>query len=350
MIAEILIAVAMLGGNAFFVGAEFGLVSSRRSSIELHAVEGSRAAKITLGAMERVSLMLAGAQLGVTLCSLIFGAVAEPLFAHFLESPFHALGMPEQLLHPVSLVIALILLTYVHVVLGEMVPKNIALAGPAKAALWLTPPLVLFVKVTMPIVTLLNAIANGATRLLGVKPRRELASSFNRDEVAGFVKESHREGLLSEDEEHLLSGALSFDEKDIAAVLLPIKKLVTVPETTTAQQVEELAGKTGYSRFPVTGTDNQLVGYIHLKDLLEISATEQNNTVSLSVIRELPTLQLETSLRKALVSMQHLGAHLAQVEDQDNNVIGVVALEDVLEELVGHISDDAKKPTGGGVR
>ena len=348
MMTQVLVAIAMLAGNAFFVGAEFGLVSSRRSSIELHALEGSRAAKITLAAMERVSLMLAGAQLGVTLCSLIFGAVAEPLFAHFLESPLHTLGAPEQLLHPISFVLALILLTYVHVVLGEMVPKNLALAGPTKAALWLTPPLVFFVKITMPVVKLLNAIANVSTRALGVKPKLELTSSFNRDEVAGFVKESHKEGLLSEDEEHLLSGALSFDQKNILSVLLPLKKLVTVPVKATAQEVEELAGTTGFSRFPVQDAAGKLVGYIHLKDLLDVLPKQQNSSVSLDVIRELPTLKADTSLRKALVSMQQLGAHLAQVENERGIVTGVVALEDVLEELVGHIRDDAKKQPGDG--
>ena len=332
----------MLAGNAFFVGAEFGLVSSRRSSIELQAVGGSRAAKITLGAMERVSLMLAGAQLGITLCSLIFGAVGEPLLAHFLEHPFHLLGVPDQLLHPISFVIALIVLTYVHVVIGEMVPKNLALAGPTKAALWLTPPLVLFVKVTLPIVHALNAIANVCTRLLGVKPKRELASSFNRDEVAGFVKESRKEGLLSKDEEHLLSGALTFDQKDISSVLLPLKSLVTVAATASAQQVEELSGKTGYSRFPVTGEDGALVGYVHIKDLLDILPGQQTDSMSLKLIRDLPSIKEKTSLRKALVTMQHMGAHLAQVVDQSGTVLGIVALEDVLEELVGKISDDAK--------
>ena len=342
MIAELLIALAMLAGNAFFVGAEFGLVSSRRSSIELAALAGSRSAKITLGAMERVSLMLAGAQLGVTLCSLIFGAVGEPLLAHFLEEPFKHAGLSEHSLHPVSFVIALVLMTYVHVVIGEMVPKNLALAGPTKAALWLTPPLVLFVKVTNPIVRALNALANACVRLMGVKPKSEMNSSFNRDEVAGFVKESHKEGLLSEDEEQLLSGALSFEEKDISAVLLPVKSLVTLPAKATAQQVEDLSAQTGYSRFPVTGAKGKLVGYIHIKDLLDITPAQQKQSVSLKLVRELPEIKSKTSLRRALVTMQRVGAHMAEVIGPDGKTLGVAMLEDVLEELVGDIRDDAQ--------
>jgi CBS domain containing-hemolysin-like protein len=343
MITELLIALAMLAGNAFFVGAEFGLVSSRRSNIELAALSGSRSAKITLGAMERVSIMLAGAQLGVTLCSLIFGAVGEPLLAHFLERPFELLGITEHLLHPVSFVLALILLTYVHVVIGEMVPKNLALAGPTRAALWLTPPLVLFVKITNPVVWLLNAIANVCVRLLGVKPKGEMNSSFNRDEVAGFVKESHKKGLLSEDEEQLLSGALSFEEKDISAVLLPMQSLVTIPSTATAQEIETVSTKTGYSRFPVTDPGGKLVGYIHIKDMLDITHAEHTQRMSIKLIRDLPAIKQKTSLRKALVTMQRMGAHLAKVVDQSGATLGVVALEDVLEELVGDIRDDAQR-------
>jgi CBS domain containing-hemolysin-like protein len=340
---EFALAFAMLAGNAFFVGAEFGLVSSRRSNIELEALNGSRDAKITLGAMERVSLMLAGAQLGVTLCSLIFGAVGEPLLAHFLEQPFTALGLSEHLLHPVSFVLALVIMTYVHVVLGEMVPKNLALAGPTKAALWLTPPLVLFVKFTLPLVHGLNAIANGCLRLIGFKPKREITSSFNRDEVAGFVKESHKEGLLSEDEEQLLSGALRFEQKTITAVLLPLQSLVTIPATATADEVEALTAKTGHSRFPVTKGANDLQGYVHIKDLLAITPSQQNDKLALKLIRELPEIKLKTSLRKALFTMQHQGAHLAKVVDAKGKCLGVVALEDVLEELVGDIRDDAKQ-------
>jgi CBS domain containing-hemolysin-like protein len=331
----------VLAGNAFFVGAEFGLVSSRRSNIELAALGGSWSAKLTLKAMERVSLMLAGAQLGITLCSLIFGAVGEPLLAHLLEHPFSQLGVPEALLHPVSFVIALSLMTYLHVVIGEMVPKNLALAGPTKTALWLTPPLWLFVKVSLPIVHGLNMIANGCLRLVGIKPKNELASSFNRDEVAGFVKESHEEGLLSEDEEQLLSGALQFERKTIAAILLPLEKLVTVPRTASAEDIEKLTAKTGHSRFPVLEA-GELQGYVHIKDLLAITPAKQQDQLALRLIRDLPEISPRTSLRNALFTMQKQGAHLAKVVDADNNTTGVVALEDVLEELVGRIRDDAK--------
>jgi CBS domain containing-hemolysin-like protein len=333
----------MLLGNAFFVGAEFGLVSARRSSIELRALNGSRAAKITLDAMEHVSLMLAGAQLGVTLCSLILGAVGEPLFAQLLQGPFHAFGMPELFLHPVSFTLALIMMVYLHVVIGEMVPKNLALANPDRTALLLIPPLAFMVRLTRPVLLALNAAANAGLHLMGIKPQREIASTFTRDEVAGFVEESRREGLLSEDEEHLLAGALRFDERTVRSVLLSQDSLVTVTPQTTPAEVEQLAATTGYSRFPIRNAKSQLIGYVHLKDILNIPESKHEQPIPTSSIRLLAEVKERASLRSTLTSMQRSNCHLAQVVGKDNQVLGVVALEDVLEELVGEIRDGSQK-------
>lgn len=334
------VAVLVLFGNAFFVGAEFGLVSARRSSIEPLALKGSRAAKITLGAMERVSFMLAGAQLGVTLCSLILGAVGEPLIAHALEGPFHSLGVPDQLLHPISLIIALIIMVYLHVVIGEMVPKNLALAGPEKAALALTPPLVFIVKVASPLVNGLNAIANGCLRLIGIKPKGEIASTFTRDEVAGFVEESHREGLLSRDERHILSGVLRFDQRTVKSVLLSVETVVLADESSTPATIEQLAAKTGFSRFPIINNQKVLTGYIHLKDILKVNPAKHGTRLDPSLIRPLATVPADATLRDALTILQHERSHLARVK-QDDQTIGVIMLEDILEELVGKIRDDS---------
>jgi CBS domain containing-hemolysin-like protein len=339
---QLFVAVLMLVGNAFFVGAEFGMVSARRSNIELQALSGSRAAKITLDAMEHVSVMLAGAQLGVTLCSLIFGAIGEPLFAHWLEGPFHAAGLPETWLHPAAFVAALITMIYVHVVIGEMVPKNLALAGPTKAALWLVPALVLFVKITRPAVYGLNAIANACIRLIGIKPSDEVASTFSRDEVAGFVKESQREGLLSTDEEQLLSGALSLDERTIRSVLIPLSEIQIASTTSTAEDIEAMSAETGYSRFPIRNTRGALKGYTHIKDVLNIPAEERQLPLHARYIRDLPILKASASLREALRSMQQTGAHIVQIVDRRKKVVGIVMLEDLMEELVGDIEDETQ--------
>lgn len=339
----LMIAIAMLLANAFFVGAEFGLVAARRSSIELMALSGSRAAKVTLKAMEDVSLMLAGAQLGVTLASLILGAVGEPLFAGLLEVPFRAAGLPEAMLHPVSFTLALATMVYLHVVIGEMVPKNLALANPERTALILIPPLAYMIKLTRPVLVAFNGLADLGLIALGTKPQREIASTFTRDEVAGFVQESRREGLLSEDEEHLMAGALLFDERTVQSVLLPLDKLVTVGLEATPDDIEQLAAKTGFSRFPVIGKDGQLSGYVHLKDILGLSEGRYDQPIPTEVVRPLTTVREHASLRTSLSSMQHTNSHLAQVINRSGQVLGVVTLEDVLEELVGVISDGSQK-------
>jgi CBS domain containing-hemolysin-like protein len=338
----VLMIILLILGNAFFVCAEFALVSARRSSIELRALSGSRFASITLNAMERVSIMLAGAQLGVTLCSLGLGALGEPYIAHYLQTPLQSIDFPEAVLHPLSFVVALAIMTYLHVVFGEMIPKNIALAGPDRAALTLVPMLAVIVRLLYPIVIGLNAAANFAARGLGVHPKSEVTSTFTRDEVAGFVEESHREGLLSEDEEQLISGSLRFDERSVRSVLLPFENLVMASTSQTPADIEELAGSTGYSRFPVQNSRKELVGYVHLKDVLDIPAEQRHQPLLRSEIRPLVQVRAHEPLRSALAIMQKSGAHLAEVISRGQS-LGVATLEDVVEEFVGEIRDDSQR-------
>lgn len=341
-LVAILIGVVLLGLNAFFVGAEFALIAARRSEIEPKAEAGSRAARITVGAMEHVSLMMAGAQLGITICSLGLGYIAEPAIAHTIEPLFETLGVTTSLLHPISFVIALSLVVYLHVVLGEMVPKNIALAGPERAAMVLAPPLVLIVRVLRPAIAALNWIANVVLRAVGVQPKDEVTSAFTRDEVAGLVAESHREGLLEHGEGKLLLDALQFEDRTARSVLLPIDELVTVPPDVTPAAVEELSGRTGFSRFPVQAPDGRLTGYLHLKDLLA-HEDDRDVPIDASLHRALPNVAVTDRLRLVLQTMQRSQAHLARVRDEMGTVIGVVALEDVLEELVGEIRDETRR-------
>ena len=174
------LAVVLLALNAFFVGAEFALLAARRSQIEPRAQEGSRAARTTLRAMENVSLVMAGAQLGITVCSLGLGAIGEPAVAHLLEPLFHAARVPDDFLHPVSFVVAMSIVVYLHVVLGEMVPKNIAIAGPEAAAILLVPPFLVFTTAARPLIAFFNFLANGVLRLVGVEPRDELEAATDR--------------------------------------------------------------------------------------------------------------------------------------------------------------------------
>lgn len=326
----------LLIGNAFFVGAEFSLVSVRRSAVEPLAAAGSKSALITLRALEDISVLMAGAQLGITLCSLGLGAIAEPAIAHMLEGPFHAIHMPEHLLHPVSFAIALLITVFLHVVIGEMVPKNIALAKPEKSAQILAPALVGVVKVLKPLILLLNHIANGILRLFNVIPKSEVASTYTRDEMADLVKESRREGYLTEDNENLLSGALTFDAQTVEGVVIPLEKVVTISRRTTYAELENVAAETGFSRFPVTDKKNTLVGYVHIKDVLQSNTQIRNKQLEKQKIRKLITVASDQSMRMALKTMQHGGAHIALVTEH-GKIKGILTLEDVLEGLVGEL-------------
>ncbi|TDE89622.1 HlyC/CorC family transporter [Occultella glacieicola] len=333
---------ALLALNAFFVGAEFALISARRTKIEPLALEGSRRARITLSAMERVSMMMAGAQLGITIASLALGSISEPVIAHLLEVPFEAIGVPDALVHPISFAIALSLVTYLHVVLGEMVPKNIALAGPERMAMALAPPLTVIVRVLFPLLWVLNALANLILRMMRVQPRDEVASTFTRDEVASLVTESRSGGLIELNDERLLMGALQFSDRDVRSVLLPMATLRTLPEGASPATAESVSVE-GFSRFPLRRPDGSLSGYVHIKDLLETDPLLRERPVPADVVRTLPDVRATDSLRSVLAAMQGSGAHLAQVRDTDGAPLGVVTLEDVLEELVGVIRDDSRR-------
>ena len=338
----ILFLILLLGGNAFFVAAEFAMVSARRDQIEPRAAAGSGAAKIALKGIEDVSTSLAATQLGITACSLLIGAVGEPAIAHLIEGPMADAGVPEGLVHPVALVIALLIVTFFHMVLGEMVPKNMAIARPAASALLLGPVLRVFVLVFRPFIWLMNQSANLVVRyVFQADPRDEVASAFTSDEVAGFVAESGREGLLDEDEITLLTGALNFEHLTAEDVAIPAEQLHTVPATATVAQVEQECAVTGFSRFPVREDDGTLVGYLHAKDLLGLPAERRNEPVPPRVIRALTTVSPEAKLRQVMRSMQARNAHLALVEGTGTKAgeATVVAFEDVLEELVGEVRD-----------
>lgn len=288
--------------------------------------------------MEHVSLMLAACQLGVTLCSLGLGAVAEPAVAHLLEPVFHAVGVPEAFVHPIALVLALAVVVYLHVVAGEMIPKNLSIAGPERAVLFLAPPLVAIGRVIGPLIRALNALTNAALRLMGVEPKDEVSSAFTVEEVQSIVAESRREGTL-DDSGGLVSGALEFSESTVADIAVPLAQLSTLPVGSTPADVEAMVARTGYSRFPLLDADGDLHGYLHLKDILYADDERYAQPVPEKRIRQLGTLGDAEEVEDALAAMRRSGAHLARVVDAEGTVTGVVFLEDVLEELVGEVSD-----------
>lgn len=336
----LVLAFLLLCGNAFFVATEFALVASRRSQIEPLAHNGSRLARSTLTAMENVGAMIAGIQLGVTVCSVLLGAVAEPAVARVIDPLFELTGAPHSVLHPVALVVGLVLVAFCHVVLGEMVPKNLTLVGPERAVVYLAPAMLQLVRVTRPLIVGLNTTATWFLRLLRIEPKGELESTYTLEEVAALVEESHGEGLLEADEYDRLAGALGFTEKTVAEVLLAPGTLATVDRGSSGADVEALCAATGFSRFPVRDGE-ELVGYLHIKDVLEPDPTRRERPIDEKWIRPFAAVHLDDPLHTALERLQRRGAHMARVVDELGATLGVAALEDVIEELVGEIRDAA---------
>lgn len=337
------LAFVLLALNALFVAAEFALISARRTQMEPRVAAGSATARLALRAMENISQVMAAAQLGITICSLGLGAVGEPAIAHLLEPGFEKISVPEGLVHPVAFVIAMTIVVFAHVVLGEMVPKNLALVGPDRAALILGPFMLAVVAILKPFVIALNFLANVIVRLVRIEPKDEVASTFSHDEVAGLVEESRREGLLDDDEYGLVSGALDFYAGTVAQVLLPRDGLVTIPPSATPVDVEEACAKTGFSRFPVIDEAGDITGYLHIKDVLETDDNARTEPIADKWLRPLATVSSDSGLHEALRTMQSRGSHMARVAADNGQVTGVIMLEDVLEELVGEIRDSKRR-------
>ncbi|MFE1955649.1 MULTISPECIES: hemolysin family protein [Streptomyces] len=334
---QLFFAALLVLANGFFVGAEFALVSVRRSQIE--PIPGNRARQVLYG-LEHLPQMMAAAQFGITVCSLTLGAVAEPTVARLLEPVFEAVHLPEGMIHPLGYVIALAAVVFLHLVIGEMVPKNLAMAAPEKTALWFSPGLVAFARLCKPVTIALGACARLVLRLFRVEPKDEVEAVFTSEQLNRLVEDAGQAGLLGPEEQERLEDALELGSRPVTDVLLARPSLVTVGPSVTPAQIIELTGRTGYSRFPVCADGGAFMGYLHVKDVLDlIDGPDTDRAVPQHLWRPMTTLRSELPLDDALTVMRRAATHLAQVADASGRVLGLVALEDVLELLVGEVTD-----------
>jgi CBS domain containing-hemolysin-like protein len=333
----------LLIANAFFVGAEFAVISARRSQIEPRAEAGNRAAKTTLWAMEHATLMLATSQLGITVCSLLILNVSEPAIHHLLEIPLGLTGLTDAVTATIAFVVALVVVSFLHVVVGEMVPKNLSFSVPDRAALLLAPPLVFFGTMVKPVIRALNASANGVLRLFGVEPKSEANSAFTVDEVANIVAQSTKAGVLT-DRIGALNAAFEFSAKKVRDIAVRMPDLVSLSEAATPAEVERSVAQHGFSRYVLVNEHGEPTGYLHLKDVLDLEETHEfNEPVPPKRIRQLISIFEGTDLEDALTSMRRLGVHLARVFDESGTAKGVIFLEDIIEELVGEVQDATRR-------
>ncbi|MFV9636863.1 hemolysin family protein [Mycobacterium neumannii] len=339
----VLLTVLLLAVNAFFVASEFALISARRDRLEALAEQGKKSAVTVIRAGEHLSLMLAGAQLGITICSILLGRVGEPAVAHLLEKPFDAVGVPDAVLHSVSFVVALAIVVVLHVLLGEMVPKNIAIAGPESAAMLLIPTYLVWIRMARPLIAFYNWCANATLRLFGVEPKDELDVTVSTVELSEMIAESLSEGLLDPEEHSRLTRALQIRDRAVKDVAFPLRDIRTVSVARegagpTVGAVEEALAETGYSRFPITDASGTYLGYLHIKDVLAF-VNDPEAVLDLSMVRPLPVVPSSLPLPDALSRLRRTNSHLALVTAPDGSVEAMVALEDLVEDLVGTVRD-----------
>ena len=328
-------------GTGFFVASEFSLVNLDRTDLEVRRDKGEKRLGMTIAALKRTSTHLSSAQLGITLTTLLTGFTIEPAISVLLAGPFTAWGMPAGLVTPIATVIGVTVATLLSMIIGELVPKNFALALPLKTAKLVMPFQVAFTAVFRPAVGALNGTANAILRAIGIEPREELSGARTAEELASLVRRSAREGTLERDTATLLARTLSFSDLTAQDVMTPRPRVATINRTDTAQDVVELARRTGFSRFPVIddGVDD-VVGVVHVKQAVSVPR-ERRAQVPVSalqseVLRVPETMKLDTLLGE----LRGKGFQLAVVVDEYGGTAGVATLEDLVEELVGEVADE----------
>ncbi|MDQ3661428.1 MAG: hemolysin family protein [Actinomycetota bacterium] len=334
-------AALLLVANGFFVGAEFALTAARRSRLEDLAANGDGASRTALLCIKELSLSLAGAQLGITIASLLLGFIAEPSVAVLIEDALHPLGLSETVLHSISFSIALVVVVFLHMVVGEMAPKNMVIARPDESARLLAPSFRIFVNLFRPFIRALNAIANGILRLCGVEPQDELGESHSAEDISSLISESAREGLLGQVEHRLLSGAIGFGDKDAVDVMVPRTEVNALPAESTPADAERVMLETGHSRLPVFASDiDHVLGFVHAKDLLRVDVAARDDVLERRLIRPMLVVPESRRLHALLFDMRRERRHFALVIDEHGGTSGIVTIEDLLEELVGEIRDE----------
>lgn len=335
----VLLACLLIAVNAFFVGAEFSLISARRDRLEALAEQGKAAAVTVIRAGEQLPAMLAGAQLGVTAASLLLGRIGESAVSDLLRTALGLTAIHPALLHTLSLAVALVIVVTLHVLLGEMVPKNIALAGPERTAMLLVPPYLAYVRAARPFIVFYDKCASVVVRALGVERKEELEITVSPVELSEMIAESASEGLLDQEEGTRLARALQIRHRVVGDVAVPLSGVRAVPvagagQGPTVGAVEDALAQSGYSRFPVANVDGSFVGYLHIKDVLTLDDDPQT-VIDLAKVRPLPGLPRSLPLADALSRLRRNNSHLALVTDERGAVVAMVAMEDLVEDFVG---------------
>ncbi|GLU48477.1 hemolysin family protein [Nocardiopsis ansamitocini] len=320
-----IISVAIIGLSAFFVAIEFALVAARRYRLE-EAAETSASARAALKSARDLSLLLAGSQLGITLCTLALGAITKPAVHHLLEPLFHG-WMPDAVSYVVSFVVSLIVVTFLHLVVGEMAPKSWAISHPEKSATMLAIPMRAFMWFTRPVLVVLNGMANWCLHRVGVEAVDEVSGGHSADDLRELVEHSAKAGSLDPERRAQLATALEVNSRPLRDIITPKDELAGVAPDAGLDTIKRVARESGHLRL-VVGEDEPF-GVLHVRDAL----TSGSETTAAELMRPVLTLDAATPIYAALSIMRESRTHLALVEEEEN-LIGLVTLQDMLDRLL----------------
>ncbi|MFI1438754.1 hemolysin family protein [Streptomyces fructofermentans] len=326
------VTVLLLAGSGFFVAAEFALVAAKRHRLEQAAAEGRRGARAALAGIRELSLMLAGAQLGITICTLGLGSVSKPAVSHALDPLLRSTGLPNGLSYGVSFAVAMIVVVFLHMVVGEMAPKSWAIAHPERSAMLLTPPFRAVIRLVRPLIAVLNRVSNALVRLCRVTPRDELASVHNREQLAHLVEESERLGLISASDSRLLTSSLTAPQQPVADLQVPAERIASVPADADLDTVLRTARTVDRTRLLVRDGD-VVLGSVHARDAL-VARARGRTASARELARPVPELAAHDTLAHAVEQLRQRRATLAVVRDDTGALSGLVVLDDLLARLM----------------
>lgn len=335
------IGVLLTIGTGLFVASEFALVNLDRHDLETRAAKGEKRLAPTISALKITSTHLSSAQLGITLTTLLTGYTFEPAMSSLLREPLLAIGTPESLVTVAGAVLGILLATLLSMVIGELVPKNFALATPLATAKVVVPFQIAFTTVFKPLVMLLNNTANGLIRRMGIEPQEELSGARSADELIYLIRHSATAGLLDEEDATLLDRTLRFSSRDAADVMTPRVQMTWVEETATAAEIIAASASSGHSRLPVVdGGPDDIVGVVHVKHAFALPLEQRDTTTAADLMSE-PLWVPEFQSAPALLGMlRESGLQIAIVADEYGGTAGIVTLEDLVEEIVGELTDE----------
>lgn len=340
-ISALLVASFLVILNGFFVAVEFAFTASRRPALEELAAGGNRFASWALSSMNELPVTFAGAQLGVAGASLALGFVIESSLEVAFEDLYELMGLPHGAIAGLALVTALLIVSFVHNVFGEMAPKNATIAAPEKAALILAAPFRAYVTILRPIIFALSWAAGAVLRLFGIKTSHKVEVTHSADDIASLVRTIGAGGVIDASSSRLLTSALRFQDTQVSEVMVPRPDLIALPAASTAGEVENTVVSTGHSRIPLYGNDlDDVLGFVHAKDLITIGQENLAFPVDRSLIRTAPVVPETMPVSPVLEMMRSSGVHIALVVDEHGGISGLVTLEDIAEELVGEIRDE----------